>query len=81
MKRAQSYVVKSDSYLGDVFSFDGSNTLNVKQRVSKGNVIITKINYMLESLSLGKHFFIIALLLRESMLINGIIASAESWYR
>ena len=72
--------VKSDTYLGDDISFDGSNTLNVKQRVSKGNGLIAKIKDMLESLSLGKHYFRIALLLRESMLINGIITSAESWY-
>ena len=72
--------VKSDTYLGDVISFDGSNTLNIKHRVSKGNGIIAKIKDMLVSLSLGKHYFRIALLLRESMLINGIITSAESWY-
>lgn len=72
--------VQSDTYLGDVISFDGSNTLNIKCRVSKGNGIIAKIKNMLESLSLGKHYFKIALLLRESLLINGVITSAESWY-
>ena len=72
--------VKSDTYLGDVISFDGSNTQNIKQRVSKGNGIIAKIKNMLESLSLGQHYFKIALLLRESLLINGVITSAESWY-
>ena len=48
--------------------------------MSKGNGIIAKIKNYLESVSLGRHFFKIALLLRESLLINGIMTSAESWY-
>ena len=72
--------VKSDTYLGDVISCDGSNAETIKSRVSKGNGIIAQIKNMLESVSLGQHYFKIALLLRESMLINGIITSAETWY-
>ena len=72
--------VTSDTYLGDIISVDGSNSENIRNRVSKGNGIISKIKNYLESVSLGKHYFKIALLLRESLLINGIMTSAESWY-
>ena len=72
--------VTSDTYLGDIISVDGSNSENIRNCVSKGNGIIAKIKNYLESVSLGRHFFKIALLLRESLLINGIMTSAESWY-
>ena len=36
---------------------------------------------MLENMSLGKHYFKTAFLLRESMFLNGVIYSSESWYR
>ena len=35
---------------------------------------------MLESISLGAHYFKIAFLLRESLFLNGILYSSESWY-
>ena len=72
--------VKSDTYLGDIISFDGSNTENIKQRISKGNGIIAQIKTILERVSLGAHFFKIAFLLRESLLLNGILYNSETWY-
>ena len=35
--------VTSDEYLGDIISADGTNTLNIAKRVSKGLGIITEI--------------------------------------
>ena len=35
---------------------------------------------LLEKISFGPHLFEIAMLLRDSMLINGIINNAEIWY-
>ena len=35
---------------------------------------------ILESVSLGEHYFKIAFLLRESLFLNGILFSSESWY-
>ena len=72
--------VQSDTYLGDVISSDGSNTENIKMRISKGNGILAKIRNILESVSFGAHYFKIALLLRESLLLNGILTNCESWY-
>ena len=59
--------VKSDTYLGDIISFDGSNTENIMQTVSKGNGIIAQIKSILERFSLRAIFFKIAFLLRESL--------------
>ena len=35
---------------------------------------------LLENVSFGKHYVEIALLLRESMFVNGILFNAEVWY-
>ena len=35
---------------------------------------------ILENMSLGKHYFKIAFLLRESLFLNGILYSSEAWY-
>ena len=70
--------VDSDPYLGDILAADGSNTLNIRNMVSKGNGIVSKIKTILESL--GAHYFKITLLLRENLLLNAILSSSESWY-
>ena len=73
-------VVSKDKYLGDIISNDGTNTENIRARVSKGMGILSKIKSILESVSFGSHYFKIALLLRESLLLNGILTNSESWY-
>ena len=72
--------VQSDTYLGDILSADGSNTANIQARVAKGNGIMSNIRKYLETVSFGAHYFKIALLLRESLLLNGILTNSESWY-
>ena len=72
--------VKSDTYLGDVISSDGRNTENIKTRVSKGLGIITQITNLLDAVNFGEHYFEIGLLLRDTMLINGVLTNAEIWY-
>ena len=42
--------------------------------------MIAKIKSMLENIYLGEHYFKTAFLLRESMFLNGVIYSSESWY-
>ena len=68
-------------YLGDVVSGDGSNKLNIANRVSKGQGKIAEIISMIDSISLGKHYFKIALLLRESIFLSSIVTNSEVWYR
>ena len=72
--------VKTDTYLGDVISSDGKNTENIKKRVSKGLGIVTQILNLMEKVNFGEHFIEIGLLLRETMLINGILFNSEVWY-
>ena len=72
--------VCEESYLGDIISSDGKNTKNIKSRISKGVGIISQIIHILDEVSFGKHLFEIAMLLRESMLINGTLTNAEIWY-
>ena len=72
--------VTEETYLGDIISCDGKNTKNLKNRISKGVGIITKILNLLEVISFGPFLFEIALLLREAMLVNGTLTNAEVWY-
>ena len=72
--------VEEDMYLGDLISSDGKNRKNVEKRISKGKGIITQILNLLDIVSFGQHYIEIALLLRESMFINGILFNAEIWY-
>ena len=69
--------VTEDMYLGDLISNDGKNR---EKKLKKGLGIITQIMNFLEILSFGHHFVEIALLLRESMFINGTLFNAEIWY-
>ena len=72
--------VKDDKYLGDILSVDGKNTKNIKERVSKGVGIIANILNLLDVINFGPFYFEIAVLLRNSMLINGTMTNAEVWY-
>ena len=72
--------VSEDTYLGDIISQDGKNTKNVNNRVAKGLGIINDIMNILEKVSHGQHYFKMALHLRESLFLNGILTNAEIWY-
>ena len=72
--------VMEDTYLGDILSNDGRNTKNIKNRISKGVGCVNQIFNILENIVFGPHYFEIAVLLRASLLINGIMTNAEIWY-
>ena len=72
--------VLQDTYLGDILSNDGKNTKNIKNRISKGVGCVNQIFNMLENIVFGPHYFEIAVLLRDSLLINGTMTNAEIWY-
>ena len=72
--------VEHDTYLGDIISNDGKNKLNIEKRISKGLGIISQIMNILEIVTFGVHYVEIALLLRESIFINGILYNSEVWY-
>ena len=72
--------VTEDRYLGDIISSDGKNTKNIKDRISKGIGIISNIINILDTVCFGPFYFEIAMLLRNSVLINGTLTNAEIWY-
>ena len=71
--------VNCDTYLGDKISNNGKHTETIKARVARGSGLINQIMSMLEKITLGKHYFEAALLLRESMFLNSILINAEVW--
>ena len=73
--------VTEETYLGDIISADGKNSKNINNRISKGLGGKIQIMNMLELISFGPYFFEIALLLRESILINSNLRNIEVWYQ
>ena len=69
--------VTEETYLGDLLSADGKNSKNIKSRISKGIGIINQIISLMERISFGPYLFEIAMLLRDSMLVNGTTTNAE----
>ena len=72
--------VSEDVYLGDIISADGKNTKNIRNRIAKGTGVICEIINILNTVTLGEHYFATAVLLRESLFLNSILTSAEIWY-
>ena len=72
--------VSEATYLGDIISQDGKNTKNVRSRVSKGMGIVTKIMDILNTVTFGKKYFEIAIILREAKLVNGMLTNIEVWH-
>ena len=73
-------LVNSDTYLGDIVSSDGSNKLNIDNRISKGYGKIAEIMGILHKISLGRHYFKIAILLRNSLFVSSLLFNEEVWY-
>ena len=69
----------SDSYLGDIISSDGKNSLNIQERKRRGLVALNQISDMLNDLCLGKYYFEAANLLRNSLLLSTMVSKPESW--
>ena len=55
-------------------------TLRLTKRKGTGMGVITQIMRILKSVSLGHFYFEMAVLLRESLLMNGILFNSEVWY-
>ena len=49
-------------------------------RVSKGKRIISDIFTILENTSLGPHYFQIAVMLRESLLVSTVLYNCQCWH-
>jgi hypothetical protein len=71
---------ESEKYLGDYITNTGRNDKNIDARRSKGIGIVRQIMTKLESVVFGPFYFEVALILRGSNLLNGILTNSEAWY-
>ena len=62
--------VESDTYLGDIISIDGKNMKNVLARKAKGFGIVNQITTILSDICFGPYQIEVALILRNSLLLN-----------
>ena len=69
-----------EKYLGDIISIDGKNTKNIAARVAKAQGIIKQVRTMLEEMVFGSFVFEVAVVLRNSLFINGILTNVEAGY-
>ena len=72
--------VKEVEYLGDVVVGNATCEANIKVRVAKGMGIVNEIFNILDQVSFGQYYFKIALLLRESLLVNSVLYNSSVWY-
>ena len=68
------------TYLGDKISSDGKNTVNICDQVNKGVGLVHQIMKTIRNIGFGTSTIDTALLLRESLLINGMLTNAEIWH-
>ena len=71
--------VSEKKYLGDIVSCDGRNTKNIVERTNRANGNIDKIISTLTERPFGRHYFKAYKLMREGMLIGGLLTNSESW--
>ena len=71
-------VARTEKYLGDVVSCSGKNEENIQMRHDKGMGIVNSIKSILKEISFGQHYFEIGMMLRTSMLVNGMLYNIES---
>ena len=67
-------------YLGQHISSDFTNTKNIEMLRNKGIGIQNKLVQIMTAISAGKHYFEMAEILRNSLLISSILSSSETWY-
>jgi hypothetical protein len=72
--------ITDEKYIGDIISSNGSNSKNIEARLHNGKGIISQIMAILDDICFGKFQFEVAVILRNSPLINGILTNAEAWY-
>ncbi len=74
-------VVNEEKYVGDIVTNDGKHARNISARRSKGVGIIGEIANILDGLCLGPHYFSVAMMLRQTMLVQILLFNSETWLR
>ena len=72
--------VKSAKYLGDILNQRGTIDDTITDRKNKSIGKISQISTILSSITFGMYYIDTALILREAMLLNGILTNCEVWY-
>ena len=87
VKQEENYIglqgmveVGAEKYLGDILSSDGKNEKNVTARKNRGTGIVSQIMEKLSDICFGKHFFKVAIILRNSHLVSSLLTNSEAWY-
>ena len=71
--------VSHKKYLGDIISNDGKNQANIEERCDKALGNVNKIESTLKEKPYGEYFFKAFKLMREGLLLGGLLTNAESW--
>ena len=71
--------VKVKKYLGDIIASDGRNKVNIKDKTNKAQGNVNKIITTLTERPYGHHNFKAAKLMRESILLGGLLTNSEAW--
>ena len=71
---------KKEKYLGDYITSSGKNDATIEDRKNKGYGIVAEILAILDDIPLGKYKMEIGLMLRQAMLLNGILYNSEAWH-
>ena len=69
-----------DKYLGDIISRNTKNVRNIADRKNTSIVISRKIMSSLHDIWFGKYHYEVAILLRNSLLINSLLTNSEAWH-
>ena len=71
---------EKEKYLGDYIHSSGKIKATLEDRTNKGWGIVSEIKAILNEVPLGKYKVEIGLLLRQAMLINGVLYNSEVWH-
>jgi hypothetical protein len=70
---------ESEKYLGDIIRQDGRNKSNIEARRGKGFGTVNQTMNMMKDICFGPFTFEVALVMRDSFLINSILTNSEAW--
>ena len=71
--------VNHATYLGDCLHSTGSIDRTIDSRRQQGLSAITQISSLVEQISLGRYFFEILIIFRNSVLVSKLIFNSEVW--
>ena len=69
-----------EKYLGDIVDQSGKVRSTIEERKSKGYGIVSEILAIVNDIPLGQYKMEIGLMLRQAMLLNGVLFNSEAWH-